>query len=520
MTRARRSETWWSALAFLVVVVVAIAMRLASGAGSSGPRFDEQWIVTPIVDLVVDGWSVETAIDFEETKGPGLIWTYAVWGSLLDVGSGVDGDDAAPLGPLRLFTMVWFVLGALPLLMLARWAGVRGAGVVGVAALYVLLPQNAVLGQLLMSESIFIAGSLAMLAVFVWSVDGVSSRRTTTWLDTPDWSDGRSGPRGLVEPDQGPRGLGAHQRLIGPVVVGLLLVWLLHTRIHAVAFAGAICVVATVRDGRRSWPWWLACALAGLSRIPLALRWGGLVSPMYREMHQLGGEDETVVLANVTYLLAALVPLTGVFLIRRWGVAARASDGAVGALADRRWMPIAGAVAGALLGLLASPALAGRLPAPPLWAERAPDGIVRYLGAAATVVRGATGFSEDGGRALAVGLYALGSTIGGASLGALAALAWRRRRADEHGARRTVDDPTVNGVSQVGRTLAQLTVLTLTCGIVLYAATRSFVLDRYLLPWGCLLPILWIQLLDRRLLIVQAGLLVVMFVWGVRAWLV
>jgi len=68
----------------------------------------------------------------------------------------------------------------------------------------------------------------------------------------------------------------------------VLLAILLHNRIHAVAFAGAICLTAFGRDRLRSWPWWLACVLAGICRLPLWMRWGGLVSPEYQSMHGLG----------------------------------------------------------------------------------------------------------------------------------------------------------------------------------------------------------------------------------------
>ena len=49
---------------------------------------------------------VETAIDFKETKGPTLIWTYAVGGAAL----------GGTLNDLRLVSVLFFVAGIAPLL--------------------------------------------------------------------------------------------------------------------------------------------------------------------------------------------------------------------------------------------------------------------------------------------------------------------------------------------------------------------------------------------------------------------
>ncbi|MHC4108416.1 MAG: hypothetical protein ACYSTY_10065 [Planctomycetota bacterium] len=204
--------------------------------------------------LIDESWSVENAIDFEETKGPALIWTYALVGEL--VGS--------ELNRLRLVSVAFFVLGSVPLLLIGRACGVAGPWLLIVAALYVLLPHNAVLGQLLMSEPVFVFGSLWLMWIFV-------------------------------------RGFGAsaasERRVIGPVAFGAILAILLHNRVHAAAFGAAAVLVAWERDGRRSWPWWAACAAAGLVRVPLWIRWGGLVSPEYQSMHGLGFSP-----ASLTYL--------------------------------------------------------------------------------------------------------------------------------------------------------------------------------------------------------------------------
>ena len=62
-------------------------------------------------------------------------------------------------------------------------------------------------------------------------------------------------------------GMGDHERkghpVAGPVLYALLLAVLLHSRIHAVAWAGAACLAAWQLRGIRSWPWWVASIIAG-----------------------------------------------------------------------------------------------------------------------------------------------------------------------------------------------------------------------------------------------------------------
>jgi len=259
-------------------------------------------------------------------------------------------------------------------------------------------------------------------------------------------------------------------------VVGVLLSILLHSRVHAVATAGALCLVALEREGARSWPWWLACLLAGLSRIPLWIRWGGLVSPEYQSMHGLG-----MGLDGSAYLLAALLPWTAVF---------------VGPLlTDRRWrerlaVPVVGAVLGTFLLALATPDLGERM----TFGEKTP---LRYLGMTATIARMA---GPDGSFLPRLALIAFGA-VGGASLGVLAVRSWRR----------PIGDP----LGVVGR----LSVWTFLAGIGLYALTDAFVFDRYLLPWGCLLPILWWRELPRGWAIAQAVVLTAMAGWLAMQWL-
>ena len=111
-------------------------------------------------------------------------------------------------------------------------------------SLGLFLPFEAVLAQLVMGESSYVLGVALMLAVVVWG----SATRT----DDPP---------------------GRERRFLGPFLYALVLVVLLHSRIHVVPIAGGVCLALFCRDGFRSWPWWVASIIAGLLRIPLWVRW-------------------------------------------------------------------------------------------------------------------------------------------------------------------------------------------------------------------------------------------------------
>jgi hypothetical protein len=417
---ARRRDWWWMAAAALLVIIVAVALRFGTHVRGSEATFDEPYTRIPIENIVRQGWSTETAIDFEETKGPAFVWTYALLAEIL-------GDD---LDDLRLTSVLFFVLGIVPLLAMCRQCGIGGPAQVAVAGLYVLLPYHAPLAQLLMSESSFMFGSLVLMWIFVWGVGGTVDEE---------------------------------RRVIGPVLFGIMLAILLHHRIHAVAFAGAACLVALERDGVRSWPWWLACLIAGICRIPLWIRWGGLVSPEFRTMYELGFSPEAL-----TYLAAAYVPMTAVFIIP---VLFREE------YRNRRWLVWLGAGIGLVLALLAPSSLTETVPA--LGDER-----LRFLGITATALRNASS-SVIVHRVLLTIL----ATIGMASLGALAGVAWRRAAMD----RRAM--------------LMKLLFWCLLGGWGMTVLTDSAVYDRYIVPWGALLPIVWILAIPRWLLILEALLL-------------
>ena len=96
-----RSDRNWAMLSLVFIVVFAFTLRWGTNIMERGPIFDERWITRPIADLIRNGWSVERAIDFQETKGPALIWPYAAGGAvLIDDPKEVAGPDA-PAGGKR-----------------------------------------------------------------------------------------------------------------------------------------------------------------------------------------------------------------------------------------------------------------------------------------------------------------------------------------------------------------------------------------------------------------------------------
>ena len=423
----------WAFVGLVAMLLVFLGLRYGTSVMDSPPRWDEQYITIPMVDIMEQGWSVKTAIDFQETKGPALIWPYSLVGGWL----GGSLDD------LRLVSGLCFVLSGVPLLLLAWKCGGRRLDMLLATFGFILLPYEVVFGQLVMGEASFIFGALWLVLIAIW-------------------------------------GLGDHQRvahrIAGPVLYCIVLAILLHSRIHAVAWAGAVCLVAAQRDGVKSWPWWVASILAGVLRIPLWIRWGGLVSPEYSNFHGLGFRLESVV-----YLGAALIPLTGVFLLV-WCVRYRRCT----------WWFLCplGALIGLCLALLAVPDLT--IPAtldPAVMHDR-------YQGIMATVVTMIAG--EGATRSVLLGLMSVG---GFASLGALGALAMAART-DEHLA-----------------SLARMQFWVLCVGISLYAFTRGFVFDRFLVIWAIGLPMLWTRMLPRWLCALQLVVLLAIACKMVVTWL-
>jgi hypothetical protein len=422
----------WALIGLVSMLLVFLGLRYGTGILDSPARWDEQYITVPMVDIMEQGWTVETAIDFQETKGPALIWPYSLVGGWL----GGSLDD------LRLVSGLFFVLSGVPLLLLAWRCGGRRLDMLMAVLGFILLPYEVVFGQLVMGEASFMFGALWLVLIVLW-------------------------------------GMGDHERpahpIAGPVLYCLVLAVLLHSRIHAVAWAGAVCLLAAQRDGIRSWPWWIASLLGGVLRLPLWLRWGGLVSPEYANLHGLGFRLESVV-----YLGAALIPLTGIFLFV-WFVRYRRCT----------WWFLCplGAFIGLCLSLIAVPDLS------------IPDTLDltvmhdRYQGIMATAVTLVAG--EGASRTVLLGFM---SVLGFASLGALGSLAMAAR----------TEEALVS--------LARMQFWVLCAGISLYAFTRGFVFDRFLVIWAVGLPLLWMRWLPRWLLWLQMLVLLVIAIKMAATW--
>jgi hypothetical protein len=421
------------ALAVAVLLLVGVGLRLATGVGGLEPQWDEP-VMQPIVARIVDeGWSLETAVDYEDTKGPVFFWLYAL-------PAGVVGAD---VGSLRVVSLVLFVLAGVPLGLIAVLCGLRPTQTAAAAGLYALLPYNAVLGQLFMSEPSFLLGSLLVLLTYAWATASPPNSRA---------------------------------RRLGPVLFGVLVALLLHHRPHVAACAGAIVLVATARDGGRSWPWWTACVVAGLVRLPLLIRWGGLVTPEYQERMGFG-----LRLESLTYLLVALLPCT---LLLLWPACARAAG------RQRHVVVGAGAFVGLLLGLLAAPDL-----------EATTHGRRVFMGMVATTL-GPLGDSTAAAM-LTVVLAALGGAALAATLGAAAGGgAHTRTRA-----------------GTVASSVAWVAAVTVLLGWAMYGLTRGHLFDRYLLPFVAYLPLLWVFRLPWPLRAAQAAGLLILFVKLASSWL-
>ncbi|MDG2478044.1 MAG: hypothetical protein P8M32_09145 [Phycisphaerales bacterium] len=469
-TRTERSDRNWGMVSMLFIVVMAFGLRWGTQITQRGPIFDERWITRPIADLIRHGWSVERAIDFQETKGPALIWPYAVGGRwLTDDPQEIAGPDAPPggkrgrspeawdppipgdpapaapkmLASLRLISLLCFVLSVVPLLVLASACGIRGPPLLAVTVLFTLLPQLAIFSQIVMGEASFVLLALVMLCVVVWGC-GV--------------------------------GNGTKHPVAGPILYAILLGVLLHSRIHAAPLAVAVALATFHRESWRSWPWWVASVVGGLVRLPLWIRWGGPVSSDFQQLHGVG-----LRLESLTYLAAAMALPLAIFLVA-W------------VLNRRRgrwwWIPVAGMGVGVFLSVVAPNDLS--VPSA-LDLTLLQD---RYQGAAATAAITIGG--QGVGSAVILGILAV---LGLGGLGALLAAA--------------LDRPprTIAGL------VLRMQAYAILCGWLMYAMTRGFVFDRYLLVWCAALPIAWVLVLPRPLVVLQFFPLVVSLAWFVYTWL-
>lgn len=420
----QKNNAIWILSATLLGVVVLFGIRWYSGILNSEPRFDEKYIQQPIHQLITDGWSIENAIDYEETKGPAMIWLYAVLGKFF----------GGTLDDLRLVSVWCSIVG----LAILSWIAVRSAvyrrSLYLIALGWLLLPYNIVFSELVMGEISFLMLSLCAVAAFIWGLEEQSNH---------------------------------FRKVIAPILYGIALALALHSRIHVVALAGGICFTAGALQGIRSWPWWVASIAAGLLRIPLWTRWGGLVSPEYQALHGLGFRLE-----SLSYLAAALVPFVGIFVVEGWRVA------------KSKALIISSFVLGWILVYFAMPNL---------FVPETIDFVNqndRYQGIAASAVLKLT--------TNACNQQAILSILAGIGLAGLAGL-WHCKE----------KSPVV----------ARVTFWSLAFGWLLYAFTRGFVFDRFILTWAFLLPIIWVKSLPRWLLILQYLGLAFIAAWLIASWL-
>ncbi len=422
--RAGNRQVSWVISAILLAAVVLFGIRWYSGVLSKNLTWDEQYITVPIYQLIQNGWSVENAIDYEETKGPALIWLYAI-------GAEVFGDS---LNDLRLVSVWCSIVG----LAILSWIAVRSAvyrrNLLLVALGWLLLPYNIVFSELVMGEISYFMLSLLAVAAFVWGIEEHGQKR---------------------------------QRIYAPILYGIAIAIALHSRIHVVALAGGICFTAYALQGTRSWPWWVASIVAGLLRIPLWVRWGGLVSPKFQMVHGLDFRLE-----SLSYLAAALVPFVGIFLIQGW----RTEKSKV--------FIISSFAVGVLLVFIAMP---------DLYVPETIDLLhpnERFQGIAASVV---LKFSSN-----AFVQQVTLAVLAGVGLGGLAGL-WQCRH--------------------TGGVVLRITFWSLMFGWLLYALTRGYVFDRFVLTWAFLLPIVWVKSLPRPLIVIQYLALTFVAAWLTASWL-
>jgi len=439
-SESSRHDWVWLAVAILLVIGVALGLRFGTNVLDYPELRDEALMKVPIDGILDHGWSVETALDYQEVKGPTFYWSYALAGEFL-------GDS---MNAMRLVSIVFFVLAAAPLLLIARRVGVRGPPLVAIAGLYVLLPYNAFTGQLLFSEPSFNFFALWMVWAFVWGFGASSEEEKRVW---------------------------------GPVVFAVLLSVLLHHRPHAVAFAAAVAFVGLERDGWRCWPWILACALAGLSRLPLWAYWGGLVTSDYQNLFGLG-----LRLDSLTYMLAVILPWTAVFI---WPAIVSPQR------PSRRLWVVIGAGVGLALGAFASPDIHAMVR---YTIDGEPKEQAAYAGVVATTLK----MLLPTGAAQQWALACL-STLGGASIASMMAVCFR---------------PSFLSAEQAtDSTVRRLAFWTIGFGVLLYVITRGPVYDRYPAIWFTLLPIVWIRSLPRWLVVLEAVGLFAMASYLIGAWL-
>ncbi len=410
----------WTACALGALALLG-AVHLAVGGGALPYTWDERYALAIVERIWRAEWLVRSLLDYDDTKGPVFFWLYAGWGELF-------GRDAAVLRWLSILATALWTATLLGLLDPSRQTAARLAAV---TLLAITMPYATVMSQLVMSEPTFLLGC-SLTAVAAAAALRSDDRRTR-----------------LVE---------------GPILFGLLLAVGLHHRIHVVALAGAIVVLAMLRDRAQSWPWIAAMLLAGLSRLPLYLRWGGLVGESFRDRYSIGLRFD-----SLSYLLAALLPTIALALVMM--VLRRREMGAAAVRAVA-----AAAVVGAALALLAPPGITSDLQD------------LRFAGPVATALRPLAD-SPVLFRCVIMALAALGA----ASLASVVLLAWRG----------TADGQAALQSESLSSFAARLAALTILFGWMLSALASGDVYDRYLLAFTFLWPLWCVRLMPRPFLIAQ-----------------
>ncbi|MFG0328636.1 MAG: hypothetical protein ACF8PN_01950 [Phycisphaerales bacterium] len=423
-----------SIIAMSIAAAIAVLLRIAAGLGGLDPTWDEP-LMQPIIERIVDGgWTVENTIDFDDTKGPAFFILYAAGAEII----------GAETERLRLLSIVFFVASVGVLAFLVRVLGFDDRRTGLITALFLLLPYHLILSQLFMSEPSFILGGLALMATALWGF-------------------------GLLGDREHP--------VAGPALCGLLLVVLLHHRVHAVVYAAAIALVALDHLRWRAWTWWLTLGIAGLLRLPLVLRWDGLVGPSYQDRYGLG-----LRLESLAYLAAALLPYLGCLLVAVW-----LRSGTETRFARR--CSLAGLLVGIGLGVLSA------VDGSP-FAQTPDPNAGRYLGMIATLI------AVFGDRpALATGVAVALAGLGVASIGATVGL--------------LRNHPRPRDATMIAERLGVATALV---GWALYALTRGDVFDRYLMPFAILIPLLWARVLPRWLIVIQTIALLTLSVVSIVRW--
>lgn len=449
----------------LVVLIPLIFLHWFAGISALPYMWDEDEMYPIVQQIIEEDWSRASALDYQDTKGPSFFWTYAIVGQLC----------GSSLPDLRWYTLICTTIAAIPVSVLARMAGLRFAQILAVAALFVLLPYNLVLSQLFMSEPSFILGSLAAALTFVWSVDHPSV---------------------------------TIRRFVGPALYSLLLLALIHHRAHAVALAGAVCLLALRGGWRFALPWLVSVCAACLLRLPLFFVWGGLVGEEYQARYGIGLRFDSLV-----YLAIAALPCTFVFPLaqmerlwlehRRWRVQPIAwnHSPARAGWSILVWSAIVGAVAGA-----------SALPDLPLYfGASAVGGDGNFQGPIATALRPLQDWSPP--------LYLL-TTVAVSALGVMGMTSMLTTAYEKpHSTIGFADSGVVNRSSvALDATIARLAALSLFSGWVLSALSKGDIFDRYLLAYLPLLPLLWVMRLSVRWMSLQAAVLAVLAILLAREW--